>query len=504
MAVFSYTPPAGTPPTGTNCQSTDGKINGRGSTFQEEPQQQLLTKSFTLHTCSKEVPVQFAGDPAEGRMVAYNYPSAKEHSATGSGAGLKGMECRTDAFAGTDVPYEQSQLKTANGAPLPAGECTIAAGFATPFAPLSPWPSAEDHEAKMMAIPIGGSAVGVLVHLTSASCGGSAPPETFAFTPTELSRIFGGDAKTWNDEELVKNNAGLAPCTAAIQRVVRQDNSGTTNIFKSMLVNEEERPEGAAEPKEKGIILNNREGSPEEVGKHTFTCAPAHKWTAYFAAPNTNWPHESEGGTCSPEAVHGPASGNPEEIKKISEQTNGIGYADLPQAIAIGVEEDGMKLASVRNATGKAYKAANNGKAANCNFAASASLPGVNAEESVGLNTADDWANNNKAENAKPNHGNATLKGELYPVCGITWDMVYTHDASSTDPKVAIKRLTADQRMTEFAYFSFLLNEGAQKELAKLFYAPLPASWLELLRPGFENCFAGKVTGPPEVCPLGE
>ena len=61
--------------------------------------------------------------------------------------------------------------------------------------------------------------------------------------------------------------------------------------------------------------------------------------------------------------------------------------------------------------------------------------------------------------------------------------------ASSSDPEVAIKRLTADQRMTEFAYFSWMLNEGAQKELGKLLYAPLPASWLELLRPGFEANF---------------
>jgi ABC-type phosphate transport system substrate-binding protein len=490
--AFTYEPPKGLPPEGINCQATDGKIDGRGATFQEEPQQALLSKSFTVHTCGKEVPLQVAGDPAEHTMVAYNYPNAREKSVTGSGAGIRADSCRTDDFAGSDIPYSQTELLTfLNGAPGNEGTCTIATGFEPPFQPKpGPWPEAGgDHEAKVMSFPLGGSSVGVLVHLTSASCGGSAPPTTFSFTPTELSRIFGGDAKTWNDAELVSNNAGLSVCTAAVQRVVRQDNSGTTNIFKSMLINEEERPEGAAEPKEKGIILNNREPSAEEPGKHTFTCATTHKWATYFPSPNTNWPHESEGGTCSPEAIHGPSSGNAEEIKKISETPNGIGYADLPQATAIGVETDGETLATVRNATGKAYKAANNGKAANCNFAASASLPGTNAEESVGLNTLDDWANNNKAENAKPNHGNATLKGELYPICGLTFELVYTHMASSSDPEVAIKRLTADQRMTEFAYFSWMLNEGAQKELGKLLYAPLPASWLELLRPGFEANF---------------
>jgi ABC-type phosphate transport system substrate-binding protein len=487
--IINYTPPAGAPPTGADCQTSDGKIDGRGSTLQEEPQQQLLSKSFTAQACSKEVPVQAPGDPAERTMVAYNYLAAKEHSATGSGAGLQAMGCRTDDFAASDIPYSQGELvKTLDGLPLAPGECEVATGFETPFTPFGPWPSAEDHEARMMAFPIGGSSAAILVHLTSVSCGGVEPPSTFEFTPTELSRIFGGDALTWNDEELVKNNPGLSVCTAAIARIVDQNNSGTGSVLKSMFANAEERPEGAAEPKEKGIVLNNREGSPEEAGKHTFQCAPGHRWKS-FLSPNTNWPSESEGGVCS--RTGGSArSGDAEEIHVLSEVTGGIGFANLPQAISIGVEIDHMAIATVRNATGNAYAKPNNGKAPNCsNFAATASLPGVNAEEAVGLNAVDDWSYNNREENGKPNHGNVTLKGDRYPICSLTWDMVYTHMASSTDPEVAIKRLTPDQRMTEFDYFSWILNEGTQKELAKDDYAPLPESWLEFLRPGFEANF---------------
>jgi ABC-type phosphate transport system substrate-binding protein len=494
---FTYEPPKGLPPEGTNCQSIDGKIDGRGSTYQEEPQQTLLSKSFTMHTCGKEVRLQFAGDPAEHGMVAYNYPNARERPMTGSGVAIETMSCRTDDFTGTDFPYSQSELADAlDGLPRSALRCheSMYEGFEPPFQPTpGPWPEAGgDHEAKVMAFPIGGSSVAILVHLTSASCGGSEPPTRFEFTPLELSRIFGGDAQRWNDEELVSNNPGLSPCTAWIQRVVDEDDSGTTSILKSMFVNEEERPFGnSSEPavSENGIILNTR-GPSREGPPHDFGCARGHWWSEYAAPPNTNWPHGGEGGSCSPEPVYRPfRPGDLAEIQQLSEEPNGIGYADLPQAIGVGVEIFHMAIATVRNATGNRYEPANSGRAANCHFAATASLPGTNAEEAVGLNTADDWAYDNKAANGKPNHGDATLKGERYPICGLTWDMVYTHMASSSDPEVAIKRLSADQRMTEFSYFSWLLNQGAQQQLGKDYYAPLPESWLELLRPGFEANF---------------
>lgn len=496
-SAMAYKAPAGLPPSGVNCNTTEGKISGRGSTYQEEAQQKTFSVGFTNATCAKEVGLEGAGDPAEHTMVTYNYPEAKAKSVTGSGAGIRAASCRTDAFAGTDIPYSNAELATfLDGAPGNEGGCTIATGFTPPYQPQSPWPNAGDKEAKAMTFPIGGSSIGFLVHLTSASCGGSAPPTSFQFTPLELSRIFGGDALTWNDAELVKNNPGLSVCTAAIQRVVRQDNSGTTTITKNTFVNELPRPKGVAEPFEEGVVLNNREGS-------NGTCATGKKWEAYYPSPNTNWPKASEGGTCSPEAIHGASSGNLETIAELNTVTNGVAYADLPQAENNGVTEDHFVLASVRNATGKSYQTPNVGKAANCVYS-SLSLPGLNGEEAVGLNLEDNWSNNNQAAkpvgNEKPQHGIPNLTGEKYPVCGLTWDMVYTHDASSSDAKVAIAPLTADQRMTEYAYFSWILNEEAQKLLGEAYYAGLPASWLSTLREGFQNCFGATNTS----CPLEE
>ncbi len=63
-------------------------------------------------------------------MVAYNYPNAREKSVTGSGAGIRAASCRTDDFAGSDLPYSNTELATfLDGAPGNEGGCTIATGF---------------------------------------------------------------------------------------------------------------------------------------------------------------------------------------------------------------------------------------------------------------------------------------------------------------------------------------------------------------------------------------
>jgi ABC-type phosphate transport system substrate-binding protein len=459
--------PAGEPPTGLACQASDGKISGRGATYQEVAQQSDFSVVYTQTFCGKEVAEQFAGDPAKHTMIAYNYPAAAAASGTGSGAGQKAASCRTDAFAGSDIPYTVALIKEENEAPGKLGGCAIT--FEPPFQPKpTPWPNAEDHAAKLMSFPVAGSSEALIVHLTAAgSCAGNPPPTSIQLTGKEVSRIFGGDAKNWNDAEIVAsqvepNKAALEKCTGVISRVVRQDNSGTTNIFKQFLIRAD----------------NERTGA---------TCAPGHPWEPFNTAPNTNWPHEAEGGTCSALVVP-EKSGNAEVVAKTKATEGAIGYADLAQAVG-----QGLTIPTVRNATNTSFQPPNIGKAANCTFSA-LSLPGANAEEAVGLNTEDDWANNNdkpigEGGNEKPNHENATDIGTKYPICGITFQLVYTHDESSTNPEVAIKRLTADQRMTLYSYMSFLLSSTGQDILSEDNYAPLPSLWLKTLREGFQANF---------------
>ena len=96
-------------------------------------------------------------------------------------------------------------------------------------------------------------------------------------------------------------------------------------------------------------------------------------------------------------------------MNEIQATNGGIGYADLPDTTA---DSEGLILASVESATGTgSYQTANKGKGANCNFN-SLTLPGLTANEAVGLNTSENWATNSPV-----NHQNATDLGSAYPIC---------------------------------------------------------------------------------------
>lgn len=450
--MLADTAAAAAPTEGVSCAPTDGKIDGRGSTYQTHAQSDWAN-AFREEFCGP-VAEQYAGDPAGNTMVAYNYPKAAEASQTGSGAGLKAASCRTDSFAGSDVPYSESQLLELNSTPGKMGGCTLT--FEPPFTPKSGFPGPEDKEAKVMSFPIAGSSVAMAVNLSASECGGTAPT-ALSFTGKELSRIFGGDATKWNDAELVANNKSLEKCEVPIVRVVRQDNSGTTNIFKQYLIR----------------VDNARTGA---------TCAPGHEWAPYNNAPNTTWPNSGEGGTCT-EVIHAAKSGGPELVALLKSTHGGVGYADLADTVG-----QGLLLATVRNATNTSYQAPSSGKAANCTYSV-LSLPGSSPSDAVGLNTEDNWSNNNETNPGNPaNHENATDLGSRYPICGLTFDLVY---AGIDNGKVANAdaRLTADQRRTLYAYFTFILSSLGQDILGGDSYAPLPSSWLPTLREGFQANF---------------
>jgi ABC-type phosphate transport system substrate-binding protein len=452
------------PPTaGLACQASDGKVSGRGASYQAHAETffaELYEKDFCGST------PETGSGPAGNTMLAYNYPadeSVPGFTGTGAGAGLKAASCRTDAYAGDSLPYTEAQLAELNGAPGATKGCTIP--FDPPFAPQVAangkgefeYPNATDVTAKVMSIPVAGTATSIPVNLAGACTNGT--PTSLEFNAQELSRLFGGDTKVWNDSELVSNNPALSSdnCTGAITRVVRPDSSGTTEIFKSYLV----------------ATANTRPG--------TLTCDVTKTWKEY-TSPNTIWPGKAPESTtgCSP-IVTGAKSGGPEEINEIQATNGGIGYADLPDTTA---DSEGLILASVESATGTgSYQTANKGKGANCNFN-SLTLPGLTANEAVGLNTSENWATNSPV-----NHQNATDLGSAYPICGITFDLVYTGLDNNSNTNNAITPLTADQRRTLYSYFTFVLSSTAQSQLSSIDYAPLPNGWLQTLTQGFQANF---------------
>jgi ABC-type phosphate transport system substrate-binding protein len=452
--------------------ASDGKISGRGGTG-ESVAQEHLAQTYRDDFCGATGSGSSEKGEAGNTMVAYDYPGAEKAKATGSGVAVSVASCRTDAFAGTGLPYNKKQLEEMNGAPGVTGGCGIDSGtekvFVPPFQPNSPteWPGKEDVAGKVMSFPITGYAVSVPVHLTTASCPGGAPT-SLSFTPKELSRILGGDAKEWTEKELTETNSELSKCAGAkITRVVRFDNSGDTSILKSYLARADNARTGAE------CFELNKEGKTRT-------------WEEYNTSPNTEWPGKGKEvgkeGSCSA-ITTAAASGGPALVKKLAETEAGVGYVDLADGISEEAKKAGLILASVQNATKTSFQAPNAEKAANCDFKA-LSLPGVTATESVGLNPNESWA----TDNADGNHGNATDLGAKYPICGLNWDLVYSglDNGAVASP---ISRLSADQRRTLYSYFTFILSSAGQETLSSVHYASLPISWLGTLREGFQSNF---------------
>jgi hypothetical protein len=85
--------------------------------------------------------------------------------------------------------------------------------------------------------------------------------------------------------------------------------------------------------------------------------------------------------------------------------------------------------------------------------------------------------------------GRPSRPATKYPICGLTFALVYTHDESSTNAEVAIKRLTADPRRTLYSYFTFVLSSAGADILGEHEYLGLPSTWLKTLREGFQENF---------------
>src|SRR5262249_31139829 len=147
--VFAASGSADPPAAGLNCQAAgpEGKIEGRGASFQFVAQMTFI-QGFQNDECG---PV---GTDVGSRMVIYNDAfnltgtgsTQGPTGLTGSGAGRRGMSCRTDAFAGSDIPYDVNTLGQLNGAPgAITGGCTAFGGYAPLFQPTpNPYPNAGD------------------------------------------------------------------------------------------------------------------------------------------------------------------------------------------------------------------------------------------------------------------------------------------------------------------------------------------------------------------------
>jgi ABC-type phosphate transport system substrate-binding protein len=481
-ASYAIPPAAGLGCQAGSSQATNGKITGRGSSFNAHAEA-LFAQLYEEDVCGATP--EALGGPAGNTMVAYNYPAAEAASATGAKFGLQAAACRTDAYAGDATPYTEKNLEELDAAPATSttggGSCALT--FTPPFEPTpGPYPDKEagqaDTQANIMSFPITGEALALIVNLPSSACtaGTKVAPTNLDLTAKQVSRIYGGDAQKWNDAELVNGetvgpnkigaNPLLANCEGAISRVVREDSAAQSEFIKKYLVNAEVTDGGR--------------------GNVSGECAVGKEWSAYLAnGKNTEWPGlKGTEGTCS-KIKADPSSGGPEEVKTVEETPDGVGYADLADA----VEGKGLITASVESATNTGFQSPQSGSAANCNFS-TLTLPSGGENGAVGLNAEDDnWANNNEATGEHPNHENATDLGSRYPICALAFDLVYTGLDDTSGTENAITKLTNNQRRTLYSYFTYVLSSTAQDKLTGHNYAPLPSSWLPLLTEGFESNF---------------
>ena len=113
-------------------------------------------------------------------------------------------------------------------------------------------------------------------------------------------------------------------------------------------------------------------------------------------------------------------------------------------------------------------------------------LPSGAANGAVGLNggvNPDNWATDGPAGN----RGDVTFRGTGYPICGLTFALIFkglSADGGATNP---IGRLNIDQRRTLYSYVSYILSSAGQDKLTKVLYQSLTPSNVSTFRTGFQT-----------------
>jgi ABC-type phosphate transport system substrate-binding protein len=484
---------AAPPPFGI-CDS-GAKISGRGSTFGERAQR-ALARGFRDDFCGPTTPdpqpnifqqpgLSFPNYNFDGNThVAYNYwlaTSNPDIPLSGSNAAVSAAACRTDAFATSSLPYTQAELDQMNGPPLACPE--LQGRLEPPYQPKpEPWSAPGDGIRNVMSFPLHAGAVALGINLNTTVCPGATNSQlsSIQLTPRMVSGLLGGDIREWDDLELRDANGDgvadvntfLSNCNAKpgdpggvdVQRKVRRSESGTTKILKYYLARTD----------------NDRVGA---------SCDPFTTWTSWNVDTRL-WPRAGDeapplNSIFAPQAVAGDAdctsleaSTSPTSVAQLdlcAANEGSICYGDVAEVASYPQ----LRRATVRNAINTAYQSPVVGLRANCRFETLTAPPG-GATGWVGLTPGASWA-----WNQAPNYGDITNAGSGYPICGLTFALVYTGGGTCA----AFSRLTDPQCRLLYAYFSYMLSDLGQDRLNLNQYASLPAGARALIRSGFQSNF---------------
>lgn len=455
-------------------------------------------------------------------LTAYDYNSAQaigsagNSAAIGSGAGETAIGCKAEAFAGTDIPVTAAQLTAINSQTIAAvanngysapgnnGKQCVPnnasgnppssflvspfapqpqpAGFPTPGQYPNPGDTAAPSELKgVMTFPIGVSAVAQFINVpTSCLVNPANPP---VLSTTDMANIWGGTYLTWNAVGTADANSNIVAtgCNATvavngntigqpllITRVVRNDNSGTTQSFDNYLSDSN----GYSAPgNTTGICSGNANTNAANWNLLQSNQANAAVKT------DVEWPGTgttANGGigpasaTCSG-IIKTPTAGGPALITEVEITEGGIGYADYSDTLhdSLGftsqITGDTVVDADLQSSTGASGTgvAPFTGKASNCSVNAAKVPGGVGI---VGLGSSSNpWA---LSTETSPNSIDADVayggEGSAYPICSLTWDFAYSgEDGNTPSAPTTGAAVTAGAGAIQVSSLAGLPNSGS-------------------------------------------
>ncbi|HXM87252.1 MAG TPA: substrate-binding domain-containing protein [Solirubrobacteraceae bacterium] len=408
---------------GTQCSGSN--ITAQGSSLQKDAQLNVWNPDFNTETKSKAA---CAGAKGQGTL---GKPAVK-YTSTGSGAGLEAWGVNkqtpnytTNAFVGTDEPPNAAQI-----AEIEANETTLVPNT-------------------VLSIPVVQESVAVVVNLpTGCTATSKKDAGRLELNNKTLEGIFKGDIKEWGE---IKDDGdtitGTGCATAAIQPVVRFDQSGTTHIFKKYL-----------------SLINEGSFATEKEENKTWTQISE-------GTENTVWPKAAK-------VIKPAAKGGGEELAKVASTPGSIGYANIAEA----------------RLNGSFTPTPGTGGPGTAKFWATIQNNGLaTGTESKKFKYADPSSNGDSATEAEANckdteftNGSVAFPPEntqlpwnevttstiekKYPLCGLTYDLAFTSFSAYSGTSLG-------EATTVNNYLQWELNAkggGGQKVIAGHDYLALP------------------------------
>jgi ABC-type phosphate transport system substrate-binding protein len=414
-------------------QCSGSNIVVAGSTLQKLAQKEIWQPDFNTSANATAC----NGSQGSGGKPTLSYESI------GSGAGLEDWGFNGHAFEAGRVAVVSTDepVNPAEKAEIEKNETKVVANT-------------------VQSIPVLQAAVAVIVNLP-ANCTASNTikknpwPGRLVLSNETLQKIWIGAISKWSEitEEGDKlSGAGCEPATP-ITRVARLDGSGTTHVFKKYL----DLINGEKFETEKGELKNW-----QEISEGT---------------ENTTWPKAAN-------VVKPAKTGGGALVSKVAETPSSIGYANLADARSNG----GFSKTGIGGpGTAKFWTPVqNNGTVAKAKFA-DPSTDG-DTEPLANANCFDTKYTNGTGTKFPPkltsdtwNEVTTATKEKNYPICGLTYDMVFS--SYSDYPGTNEAEETTAKNFLDFV----LATEGpepGQSLIVNHDYEPLPTKLLKEARAG--------------------